>query len=365
MNEQLKPMPQAIPPYAYADEISLRDLVRSIGEQKWVLLGVWFAVVALAAIYLLTARPEYRAEVHLLPPLPEDIRILNAPERIAGGVIGFQVDEVYNDLLTNLRSRSLRLEYFRAGGLFETYAEVDGFRDELEAFDRGFNESLKIDVPVKGDTRFVSASFEFGDRERAVVLLDGFVALASQRTYDALQATLDGSVALRRQQLETSIAGKRQIAEVARQDRIAVLTEAHAVARELGIEDGVSGGQLAKSLEGGVAVNTAQMPLYTRGSRALGAEIAALEARESNDPYIGGLRDLQDQLATLNAMAVNGAQVRVARIDQTAYAPQKPVKPKRLLVALGALVAGLMLGLFAALLSAQLRKPDEREAAPV
>jgi uncharacterized protein involved in exopolysaccharide biosynthesis len=46
-------------------------------------------------------------------------------------------------------------------------------------------------------------------------------------------------------------------------------------------------------------------------------------------------------------------------LDQPAYAAKKPVKPKRLLVALGAVVAGLMLGVFVALLRTQLVKSED------
>jgi chain length determinant protein (polysaccharide antigen chain regulator) len=344
--------------YAYADEISLRDLLRSIGEQKWWLLMTWALVVGAALAYLTLTKPVYRAEAHLLPPQPQDIQPLNLPAKLVGDVATVTTDKAYNDFLTNLRSRGLRLEYFRAQSLGEHYRNA-GFIDELEAFENGFNESLSIVAPNKDDARFNTATFDFTDRDAAVSLLDGFISLAAQRTIDTLHATLRKSIDTRRAQLEALIAGKRQIAAVSREDRMAVLHEAYRVAEQLGIEDGAGGTQLARPIEGGVAVNTVQLPLYSRGTRALGAEIDALKARESNDPFIPGLRELQDELGVLIALQVDKSQLRPMSLDQPAYAAKKPVKPKRLLVALGAVVAGLMLGVFVALLRTQLVKSED------
>jgi len=351
-------------PLAYlpADEISLRDLWRSIVANRGILLLVWGAVLALAVAYVLLARPVYRAEAHLLPPLPQDLRTLNLASRVAGSpdIARFDTSAAYGELLKNLNSRALRLSYFRDRSLFDYYRDIEGYSDELEAFERGFNAALKIDVPAKGDQRFVSVSYQHGQPGSAEQLLDGFLAYAAQRSVADMAATVNNSIAVSRQELEVRIAGMREFAAARRGDRITVLREALAIAERLGISDGVANGRAPlQSGERGVAVNTAQLPLYTRGSAALGAEIAALESRESDDPFISGLRDLQEQLARLNAVAVEADKVRPYTLDQAAHAPDKAVSPKRALVIIGALVAGLFLGLMAALLRSQLRAPRE------
>jgi chain length determinant protein (polysaccharide antigen chain regulator) len=127
-------------------------------------------------------------------------------------------------------------------------------------------------------------------------------------------------------------------------------------------------------------VNTQPQPLYLRGSKALRSEIKELTERSSDDPFIPGLRDLEDkvvllktnrqvealkarqsndpfietlrdkesELAILVSFKIDPNQVSVATLDQAAYPPEKRESPKRAkIVALGAL-GGLFLGILAA-----------------
>ena len=106
--------------------------------------------------------------------------------------------------------------------------------------------------------------------------------------------------------------------------------------------------------------------LFSQGSNALKAQITALKNRKTDDPYIGGIRGLQEQLVMLNnqLLTVND-DFKVVRIDQQAYRPDSPIKPKkRLIVALGGML-GLILGIFAAFFFNFLennRKEQESEA---
>jgi chain length determinant protein (polysaccharide antigen chain regulator) len=144
-------------------------------------------------------------------------------------------------------------------------------------------------------------------------------------------------------------------------------------------------------------VNTQPQPLYLRGSKALRSEIKELTERSSDDPFIPGLRDLQDkiellktnrqiealklrkdndpfietlrdkesELAILEAFKIDPNQVRVVTLDQAAYPPEQRESPKRAkIVALGA-IAGLFLGIIAAFMVnfwQSLRLEDEGKA---
>lgn len=113
---------------------------------------------------------------------------------------------------------------------------------------------------------------------------------------------------------------------------------------------------------GNISVNTASTPLYHRGTRALQAEIAVLQNRKSDDAFISGLRDLQEELSRLRSIRIEEADINTMTVDQAAYPPTSRIKPKRKqIVVLGA-VLGLMLGIFAAFFISFLenqRKEDE------
>ena len=71
-----------------------------------------------------------------------------------------------------------------------------------------------------------------------------------------------------------------------------------------------------------------------------------LKNRKSDDPFISGLRDLQEQLSLLRSIKIEEEGLHAVRIDQAAYPPKYRIKPNRkLIVSLGTVV-GLFLGIF-------------------
>ena len=93
-------------------------------------------------------------------------------------------------------------------------------------------------------------------------------------------------------------------------------------------------------------ISTSSTPLYYRGYKALNAEIKILKNRKSDDPFISGLRDLQENLALLRSIKIEEEGMHAVTVDQSAYPPKTPIKPnRRLIVSLGTVV-GLFLGIF-------------------
>jgi chain length determinant protein (polysaccharide antigen chain regulator) len=95
-----------------------------------------------------------------------------------------------------------------------------------------------------------------------------------------------------------------------------------------------------------VDIATALTPLYYLGIEALSAEIEILQNRKSDDPFISGLRDFQEQLALLRSFKISDKGMHSVSIDQPAYSQKNRIKPnRRLIVSLGTVV-GLFLGIF-------------------
>ena len=96
--------------------------------------------------------------------------------------------------------------------------------------------------------------------------------------------------------------------------------------------------------------STSSTPLYYRGFRALIPGLQNAETlpknRKSDDPFIEGLRDLQEKLALLRSIKIEEEGLHAVTVDQAAYPPKYPIKPnRRLIVSLGTVV-GLFLGIF-------------------
>ena len=93
-------------------------------------------------------------------------------------------------------------------------------------------------------------------------------------------------------------------------------------------------------------ISKSSTPLYYRGYRALNAEIIILKNRKSDDPFISGLRDLQEKLTLLRSIKIEEEGMHSVTVDQAAYPPKNRIKPdRRLIVSLGTVV-GLFLGIF-------------------
>ena len=136
------------------------------------------------------------------------------------------------------------------------------------------------------------------------------------------------------------------MAKQRREDKILRYKEDSIIAMQLDIADRIDTTNVVQNNR--LNITATNIPLYYRGYRALNAEIEYLNNRKSDDPFISGLRDLQEQLALLRSIKFDQEKMNAVHIDQAAYRPNSPIKPnKRLIVSL-ATVIGLFSGIFLA-----------------
>ncbi|MNH31136.1 hypothetical protein D3C79_914710 [compost metagenome] len=118
------------------------------------------------------------------------------------------------------------------------------------------------------------------------------------------------------------------------------------VAKSIGLEkppliSGALSAEVSAGMDGSLT--------YMRGSKALEAEIANLESRSSDDPFIKGMRKKQETLTFYRNLKVDPSIIAVYQQDGVVDQPDKPIKPKKLIIVMLSAVAGLALGLVAAL----------------
>lgn len=326
------------------DELSLYELWAVLKAGKKLFFVTACCVLLVVALYVLLAPRVYESTVYLMPPNSRDVQPLNV--EIMAGVDGpvrqYSPQDVYKVFLDNLSSHRLRMEFFRQQSL-EAYFRKSDEPTEAEIFEKDFNEKLVVTLPdKKKESEQGIITFEMDDPERLAEWLNGFVSLVEQRTLDDLAADIAFSLQTRIEYLKRDIAGKRQKAFDRRQDQILRLTEAAQVARDLNIVDRMDLG-LESPTASGFAINTADIPLYMRGSKALEAEIEVLKKRESDDPFIGGLRDLEEKLVELQQLSLDKSRLSVVKVDKSALVPYEVKSPKVLLIgAIGIVLAGVL-----------------------
>jgi LPS O-antigen subunit length determinant protein (WzzB/FepE family) len=172
-----------------------------------------------------------------------------------------------------------------------------------------------------------------------------------------------------------------------RNNRLAELSEAIAIAKSMGIKTPTTPSSMADASRGGSSqvmrteVNNQKIPLYFLGTEALEAERVALQQRTSDDftnprvaeigkelqllevnrevevlrkrgnedIFLQDVEPLRSEVARLRNLNIDMSNLKLVTVDRRAQEPLAPIKPKKALVIALSLVAGLVLGLFVAL----------------
>jgi len=335
--------------------LDLFDYLRLLLHRwRWV-AGPTLAALACAGLYLLLTAPVYQARTTLLPPTPASIAGYNQDNGRAGLPV-WDSDAVYGAFQKYLFSDSLRLSFFRETVL-PSLSEEQRRRPE-GALRRAFDRQLQVLAPDRLKPYILQVDVLSEQPQQAADWANAYVRSAERLADQEIRETVEASIHQRGAQLQRQIDLLRETALKRRKDRVAALKEALQIARSVGLESPQASSMrvaaqdnLASFIDGSL--------LYLRGSKAISEEIALLEARESDDPFIESLRDLEEQKAFLGGIRMPDT-IRTVQVDQLALPPDAPVKPRAVLVLLAALLIGLIAGtLLASVLGAATMRKGE------
>jgi len=341
------PVPVYVLPYTgQEDEISLIDLWRVLAAHKMLILSSLLVAIILASVYVFLIEPSYRAEVNLLPPQRQAIQSLMLDYRSAGDldIEQYTPDLVYRSFLKNLKSKGLRREYFDTYNLSAHYLKGNSDASTDRIFDKRFDENLRVQVDAQ-DASFVTVSFADQDAEIAALWLNQLIDFVNKRTINQLISDVNVVIHAEIKLIRYQMKSKLKLAEQRRKDRILHFREALRVAKTLGIESASNFPMRTEKRTAAIAVNTAQLPLYMRGVKALEAEIAVLESRKENGAFVAGLRDLQERQVFLEGISIDRDKIAAVTIDAAARTPYRMEKIRKKMIFVLATVLGLMVGL--------------------
>ncbi|WP_308812242.1 Wzz/FepE/Etk N-terminal domain-containing protein [Pseudomonas plecoglossicida] len=200
-------------------------------------------------------------------------------------------------------------------------------------------------------------------------------------------ARLEEADAIKRAELNDELSALRVQSKLRREARLAQLDEAIAIARSLGLSRPSTPSLMANADSESsnvirTEVNSQQTPLYFLGSNVLEAERNALRRRTSDDftepriaqirkelvmlstnrkvqmlkarandaAFLEGIETLRAEKSRLLNLDTSLQGLRLISVDQLAVEPVRPIRPRKALIVLVALVVGLMLGVFVALI---------------
>jgi LPS O-antigen subunit length determinant protein (WzzB/FepE family) len=399
------------------DEIDLRELIRSLWDQRWIIVGITAFITLIAVLYAFLATPYYRVQSILRPVEVGVLDSLNATE-----VYELKPLEALARVSGGLSSYGNRLEFFQ--GNEDLFADLA--RQELtaeQAFENFNSESFAMlyPDPKKNQGEFVGLALTYPASMDGVSVVNEFVAFVLQRerervagdlavvianrkanieqrieaaraSYQAGKeaeiAALLEKAALKKAELEDELRALRTELKIRRENRLSVLEEAIRIARSLGIRKPTTPTAMADAGQGvRTEITSREIPLYFLGVDALEAErdvlrartsddfmeprigeiqkeldmlrhnrqVEVLQQRQDEDLYLKELAKLREEAARLAGIEFDASALQLARIDQPAQKPLKRLKPKRALILALGVVLGGMLGVFVALMRNLLR----------
>ncbi|MCU1772404.1 LPS O-antigen chain length determinant protein WzzB [Pseudomonas sp. 13B_3.2_Bac1] len=324
--------------------LDVYSLIFTIWRQKIVILCFAALGVAMAAAYAFVAQPIYEARSFITPPTQNDIQSLNKG-RATLNLAPLTVKDVYSVFLKNLQAESLRREFFD-----RTYLPAQGQSDDPKG---KFYEKLNKDLTIAPVGKDVNERFKIvlqdPDARRAQQWVDQYIARAQELSLQEINKNLAGEFDVAVQDFNQKISVLRDEGERARQDSLAKLREALIVAKAIGLEKPpIVSGNPNQSIN--IAGNMGGELTYMRGTKALEAEIANLQVRKSDDPFIKKLRGFEANYNFYKQLSQQFRKVNTFRMDGDVELSGEPVKPKTALIVLGGLIVGIMLGIIVVLL---------------
>ncbi|MBV4537368.1 LPS O-antigen chain length determinant protein WzzB [Pseudomonas urmiensis] len=327
------------------DEIDVFELVGGLWRRRGLIVLTATIVGGAAVLYALFATPIYEAKVFVQPPSQNDIAQLNYGRGGSSGLGMLGVKDVYEIYLRNLQSESLRREFFRTIYLPSLPEdERGGSQDELYG---EFQEVLSLGAAAKETPNRFYVKARLPDPQQAAEWAVHYIEMAGSRGKVEVTKDAKADATIKANNLEQEIKAARESARKQREDQVAQLTEALRVAHSIGLEKPpIISGNLSTEVSAGMDGSLT----YMRGSKALEAEIENLRKRVSDDPFVDNLRQREEALAFYRSLQIDPGVVQVYRQDGAIESPDKPVKPKKLLIIVLGVLGGLGIGALLAFL---------------
>ncbi|MBH2076047.1 MAG: LPS O-antigen chain length determinant protein WzzB [Pseudomonadales bacterium] len=335
-------------------EINLVEVIQGLWLQKWLILAVVILFAMVGGVYAFLGKPVYEAKVFVIPPAQKDIANFNYGRTRESELEPYSVKYVYDVFLRNLQAESLR-RYFFTQYYLPSLTEEERAGSQNGLYDR-FSKDLTISLPDKNSPDRFSLAMQGYDPSKTVEWVKAYVDRARVVAIGELVDGVKREAEVRARNLAQQINAQRENGEAVREDLITRLSEALRIAEAIGLEKPpIISGDVSSE----VSANMNGELTYIRGSKALKAEITNLENRKVNDPFINSLRNLQVKYAFYKDLSVSPEDVAVFRIDGPIETPDKPVKPKKTLILVVAILLGGVIGVFVAIFRTLYRRSRE------
>ena len=328
----------------YEDEFNLIDIVQVLFRRKKLILLIAILIFCIGIFYSFSVKQVYEVKTIILPPSLEDIQPLTVLNSSS-----VNSNDVFSSFIGNLNSRKLRKKFFDEFRIQEVLSDSSSSQllgaKEIDALFEDFSKRLT----VKTEKGLVSANvtLEGINKDKIGGWLDDFVTLGDLETKNQLERNFQANLNSKIKNLKINISSKRSIYKLRRKDELARMNESLKIAKSLAIHEYNSIVKI-HSKNTNLSIYMQDKKMYMLGTKVLQAEIKALKNRKSDDIYIEGLRDLQEQLTKLESIKLDKSKLHTVIVDKKAIINFETIRPNKKLIILISLIFGGILGIFTA-----------------
>ncbi|EIK46259.1 hypothetical protein O59_000280 [Cellvibrio sp. BR] len=351
--------------YEREEEIDLLELCATVWRKKWLILALVVVSAIATGLWLKWLPSTYRLEVLFDSTSPYDIQALQ-PAILSGGsqyaVAPLKTEDFYQEVL--IQASSLNTQKL----FWERWSQQPLSEDpsiESTANDRAFKKffislALTPPNPKSPNVTLSQITLETPAPGRDIETLTAYVDFLNRHVVEKFVAQLEKAYASNLQQLDFDYQAlqKRELQKL--EDNLLQLQESLKLAQSLNIID-TPYEQLT-----GVELKVVDDRQYLLGTRVLSEEIKSLEARrkEQLSAFSPELRNME---SWRNILENDLKKIRTLKDDVQAFrlagpvvSSLDPVKPKKLLILLGAIFSSAFIGVFIALVSHAIKNYQAR-----
>lgn len=373
MNESLGTRRE--PAGEWEDEIDLFELVQALLCYKWWIVGCTVVALLLGVAYLLVTTPVYEVKSQIEPVTAASLLAVAVP----GVAYTLKPAGALHKVERKLASWTVRKAFYQSQQKL-LKPVINPNITLAQSFQKFDKNNFDLHLPETEGTNLSAADrstyirLRYPEGMNGVAVANGLVAYAIAQAKAEVIQNFKYIVAHQLNNLRYQVVNKRTAYVGGLVHRKTGLHQALDVAEKLDIELPTRPfdlGNKKPNAAGGVVraeVNDGKKPLYFRGSKALQAELNSLPepfgggagksaaakpfADQPIDAHISGLYDLKEKGRYLESLAPDFGNLRLVDITRKAAPPTAAIKPNSKLILALALVLGLMMGCFVALLRA-------------
>jgi len=352
--------------YYQEDEIDLKQLFRSLADRKWFIFRFTGFITVLAVAYALSITPTYKASISFLSPSQSSVLQLNKIK-----LTSETSETIYRKFLNKVMSSQFQRKIFDENNYLVKLNPDNKPIENLEDFFAEFSKSITLEtnkvqknVEKVNYERPVSVSLEGANAQVIADFLNELANTADRETVHEFLSIIQQKIDIRLEEIAREITLLKQHYNKKRKDSIQELTYALNMATELGIKNNnlsMSNNNNATQLKIDISGNNTLPKWYLLGEKALTKEIELLKSNQFN--FIPEVSKLEIESIRLKSFKVSEIGINAVQINQSAYPPETPIKPKKKLIVAVAFIAGFILSIFLVFIMNAFREEEDKVAA--